>query len=133
MSRDMSFEEFFRELAHLENKVIESVEIAVNEVAEDLLSISQELAPLDEGGLMESGSTEPAVYQNGEIKGRVGYTKEYAIRMHEDVYNLGETSKQKPNVDGMTPGRKYLSKPLDKYGQKYTDHIMSKMEGALND
>jgi hypothetical protein len=126
---EMSFEQFLNELTHMEHDAIAEVEIGVNEVCEDLLSVSQKLAPLDEGGLMESGSVTPAVNQGGEIKGQVGYSKEYALRMHEDVYNLGATSRQKPSVDGMRVGRKYLSQPLDKYGQKYTDHILSKIEG----
>jgi hypothetical protein len=130
---DISFDQFIRELTRMQSDVIEVVEVAVNENLEDLLSVSQHLSPLDEGGHMESGSVDPAVNRNGEIKGKVGYSKEYSLRLHEDVYNLGETSAQKPNYDGMEVGRKYLSRPLDKYGEKYADHIGKKIEGALND
>jgi hypothetical protein len=128
---EMSFEQFMSEISRMEERVIQDIEVGVNEVLEDLLSVSQKLAPLDEGGLMESGSVNPVINQGGEIKGQVGYSKEYALRMHEDVYNLGEISRQKPSVDGMSVGRKYLSQPLDKYGQKYVDHIASKIEGDL--
>lgn len=127
----MSFDQFIRELSRIEDKVIENVEIGVNEVLEDLLSVAQALSPLDEGGHMESGSVEPVTTQGGEMKGSVGFSKEYSLRLHEDVYELGDTSKQKPDYDGMKVGRKYLSRPLDTYGDKYIDHIISKIEGDL--
>jgi hypothetical protein len=129
---DMSFDQFARELAQVEREVLDNIEVGINEVLEDLLSVAQALSPLDEGGHMESGSVNPiSIGSNGESKGQVGFSKEYSLRLHEDVYNLGETSKQKPNVDGMKVGRKYLSNPLDKYSEKYIDHILSKIEGDL--
>jgi hypothetical protein len=131
MSREMSFEQFARELSRMERDVIDNVEVGINEVLEDLLSAAQALSPLDEGGHMESGSVDPVKKQGDEIKGRVGFSKEYSLRLHEDVYELGETSKQKPDFDGMKVGRKYLSRPLDKYSDKYIDHIIKKIEGDL--
>jgi len=100
------------------SKDVEDVaEQALNVSAEDLLSDSKELAPLDEGGLRENGSVEPAQKQGDEIVAKVGYSKEYALRMHEDYYN--------PQHAGT--GRKYLEKPTRKNGQKYADYLAEKM------
>lgn len=109
-----------------------AVEQALNECAEDLLNAAQSLAPLDEGTLMGSGSVDPAIKQNDEMEARVGFNTEYALRMHEDIYNLGPISKQKPSFDGMPVGRKYLSRPLQKYEQKYIDYIASKVDEVMN-
>lgn len=125
--KEMSMDDFIVELGKVEKDVIKNVEVGVNEVAEDLLSVSQKLAPLDEAGLMESGTVEPAKNTFGEIKASVGYNKEYALRMHEDFYNLGETSRRKPRVDGMEVGRKYLERPFVKYEDKYAEHITKRM------
>ena len=127
----MSFDQFIRELSRVEDRVIQNVEVGINESLEDLLSAAEALSALDEGGHMESGSVEPVTTQGGEMIGRVGFSKEYSLRLHEDVYNLGETSRQKPDFDGMKVGRKYLERPLDKYSDKYIDHIISKIEGEL--
>jgi hypothetical protein len=129
---EMSFDQFARELGRMQREVLDSAEVAINESLEDLLSAAQALSPLDEGGHTESGSVNPISIGNGaESKGQVGFSKEYSLRLHEDVYNLGETSAQKPDFDGMKVGRKYLSRPLDKYAEKYINHIVSKIEGDL--
>lgn len=126
---EMSFEQFAREIAQMQREVLDDIEVGINESLEDLLSAAQALSPLDEGGHTESGSVNPiSIGNDGESKGQVGFSKEYSLHLHEDVYNLGETSAQKPDFDGMRVGRKYLSRPLDKYADKYIDHIVSKME-----
>lgn len=130
---EISFDQFLRELSRMSDKAADALEIGTNEVAEDLLSVAQKLAPLDEGGLMESGSVEPAKNENGTITARIGFSKEYALRRHEDFYNLGETSSKKPGVDGMKVGRKYLEQPTFKNSEKYVDYLGSKLEGVLDD
>jgi hypothetical protein len=107
--------------------VIESV----NMVAEDLQNASSSLAPLDEGGLMQSGNVTSATKVGDEVIASVGFNTEYALRMHEDIYNLGETSEKKPDFDGMKVGRKYLQQPTEKYGQKYNDFIAEKVKGVF--
>ncbi len=118
------------QLANLFEKASEEIESkmseGVTEVAEDLLSISVKLAPLDEGGLMENGSVDPAKKEGSDIVARVGYSKEYALRRHEEMYNLGKTSAQKPSIDGMSVGRKFLEQPSVKYGEKYAEYLGNK-------
>lgn len=96
-------------------------EQTVNENAEDLLSLSVDLAPLDEGGLRESGSVDPAKKKGNNIEARVGYAKEYALHMHEDYYN--------PTTPGT--GRKYLEKPTRENGKKYAERIGEKVGDAF--
>ncbi|WP_404403805.1 hypothetical protein [Jeotgalibacillus malaysiensis] len=124
----MTPEQFAKELEAYAKEKILDIESGVNQVAEDVHSTSQKLAPLDEGGLMESGSVEPAVTSGSKIEAKVGYNKEYALRMHEDIYNLGETSRKKPNVDGMTVGRKYLSQPLEIKSDQYMNFIFDRLK-----
>lgn len=131
--KTIKLEDFGAELQRLAKEAITGVETGVNEIAEDLLSSSQKLAPLDEGGLMESGTVEPARNSGGNIVAKVGYNKEYALRRHEEFYNLGERSRAKSGVDGMQIGRKFLEQPLTVYSDKYIKHIISRMLGDSNE
>lgn len=125
--KTIKLEDFGDELQKLALEAVNNIEKGVNEVAEDLLSASQKLAPLDEGGLMESGNVDKAVNLSGSIKASVGYNKEYALRMHEDFYQLGDTSARKSGFDGMQVGRKYLEQPLTIYGVKYIEYLTERM------
>lgn len=127
--RTMNLGDFGAELQRMAAEAVTNVEKGVNEVAEDLAATSQKLAPLDEGGLMENATVEPAINTSGTFTAKVGYNKKYSLRMHEDYYNLGATSASKPSVDGMTVGRKFLAQPITQYRDKYMKHIADKMLG----
>lgn len=129
---DMSMEDFLKQLDIMKDDVIENVAVSVTEVAEDLLNTSAQLAPLDEGGLMESGSVDPARLEGNKFVAQVGYNKEYSLRMHEGIYNIGATSASKPSVEGMTVGRKFLEQPVIQKGEKYAEHIAKKMGDIIN-
>jgi len=121
---------FAAELQRLALEAVTNIEVGLNEVAEDLGAASQKLAPLDEGGLMENATVEPAINAGGTITAKVGYNKEYSLYMHEGFYNLGATSASKSGFDGMSVGRKFLGQPVTAYSQKYMLHIMTKMMGG---
>lgn len=129
--REMNLEDFGAELLAIANRTILNVEKGINEVAEDLGATSQKLAPLDEGGLMENMTVEPAINSGGEITAKVGYNKKYALVRHEGFYNLGATSAAKPGVDGMSVGRKFLSQPITVYRDKYNKLILKRMVEAI--
>lgn len=129
----MSFEEFARELQRLTEEGLRNTEVGINEIAEDLLSTSQKLAPLDDGGLMENGTVEKATKTGSEITAKVGYNKVYALKMHENFYSLGATSSRKPSFDGMRVGRKFLEQPVIQNGDKYADHLAKRVGGGFND
>ncbi|MEC1786084.1 hypothetical protein [Schinkia azotoformans] len=126
----MNFDDLSKIFIEVSKGTESLAEEAVNEVAEDLLKVSQDLAPQDQSFLMGSGSVDPAHKNGTDIVSSVGFNTEYAKRMHEDFYELGDISKQKPNVDGMKVGRKYLEQPTKKYGDKYSDYVATKIEGA---
>ncbi|EJL1640139.1 hypothetical protein NL868_001317 [Shigella flexneri] len=123
---EFSLEDFVYEISRAANEFINDVKIGANEVGEDLLSVAQHLSPLDEGGHMQTGRRNPATFDGSNVTVKVGFNKEYSLKLHEDIYNLGKISAQKPSYDGLAVGRKYLSRPLYKNGQKYTDYIVDK-------
>ncbi|MBU9714420.1 hypothetical protein [Evansella tamaricis] len=123
---NMSFDDLAKMLNSAPDKLEAKLIEGMTENAEDLLSVSQQLAPLEEGGLMESGSIEQPQKVGNEIQAKVGYSKEYALRRHEDIYQLGPVSAKKPKVDGMHVGRKFLEKPSKKYGEMYSERLMEK-------
>ncbi|WP_214480969.1 hypothetical protein [Bacillus sp. SM2101] len=126
--KELNLDQFEMFLDNFTDDVVDEVIVKTNEVAEDLLNASQNLTSIDEGDLTASGSVTPASRQGDKIVASVGYTEEYALKMHEDFYELGERSKQKPSFDGMKVGRKYLERPLKKYNDRYMDHIGSAYE-----
>lgn len=104
-------------------KIDEVAEQVLNVISEDILNQSVKLAPLDEGGLRESGSVTPAKKEGNEIAAYVGYSKEYALKMHEDVYT--------PSTPGT--GRKYLEKPIKQNAQKYADYFAEKIGDVFDE
>jgi hypothetical protein len=131
MSKEMSFDSLIDMLDFADEEGVALAEEALNENAEDLLSKSQDYAPILEGDLMGSGAVDPATRETESLKARVGYSKEYALRMHEDVYNLGELSEQKQSTTGKKVGRKFLQRALVENGEKYNDNILNKVKGAF--
>ncbi|WP_416147897.1 hypothetical protein ACM26V_16840 [Salipaludibacillus sp. HK11] len=127
MAKEMSMEQFAKELLRLEKVAVNNIEKKVTIIAEDLASASQRLAPLVEGGLMENATVEPAKNNGKEIIAKVGYNKKYALVRHEGFYNLGETSRRKSGFDGMSVGRKFLGNPVTVYSDKYMQFIMDAM------
>lgn len=128
---ELNFDQFINMLDTISEDAEKEIEQGLNEIAEDLLNASQHLTPIDKGDLTANGSVDPARLEGDEIKSRVGYSKEYALRMHEDFYELGEQSKDKPVFDGMKVGRKYLERPSRKYGEKYAEYLASKVNGVF--
>lgn len=123
MAKKVNLKQLAKVFAEASKEVEDVAEQALNVIAEDLLSESIDNAPLDEGGLRENGSVEPASKEGNEIVAYVGYDKEYALRMHEDFYNA-----QVPST-----GRKYLEKPTTQNAQKYADYLASKMGEVFDD
>jgi hypothetical protein len=117
---DLDFTQFINELETVTDKMESEIEQGLNENAEDLLNASQNLAPLEQGFLRESGSVDPAKVVSNYIVARVGFSTEYALRMHEDFYT--------PSVEGT--GRKYLSKPTQTNSDKYAENLLDKMKGV---
>lgn len=111
-------------------KLDKAAEEGMNKIVTDLLRVSSEAAPFEEGDLERAG--EKAVFSTrDEVIGVVGFEVynrdfEYATWIHEDeTYNLQEGSlmKGKKPAKGMSGrtyavDRKYMSRPL--YGEANT-------------
>jgi hypothetical protein len=119
---DLTFEQLIKEFSNITDDVETKIEQGLNEVSEDLLNLSVNLAPKDQGFLRQSGSVDPAIKQGNEIVSRVGFNTEYALHMHEDFY--------RPSVPGT--GRKYLEKPTMENAQRYSDYLADKVRKAFD-
>lgn len=101
---------------------------AMEDVLNDLVKASSGAAPHDEGTLEKSWSKEIAKDGDGyvgtvsySVRGENGYN--YAIKMHEQQYKLGEKSLAKGGGTGMSGanysvGSHFLMRPL--YGEEAT-------------
>ncbi|MDX3398447.1 minor capsid protein [Streptomyces sp. ME01-18h] len=86
--------------------------------AEHVLAESQEVVPLDEGPLQNSGT---ASVNEGDLAAAVSYDTPYAVRQHEELdYRHA-------------PGRtaKYLERPLNAERQQVQALIAAQMRRAL--
>lgn len=92
-------------------------EAAMNDVAHFLVGEARNRAPVDEGNLVNSISG--AVQRNAKSSSAVVYVPsnspaaQYAIPMHENVYNLGPNSKAKQSKVDVVVGRKYLTRAIE--------------------
>lgn len=115
---------------------------ALGDCIDDLVRTSSQSAPHDEGVLEKSWSKEIAFNGNqpyGEVsysvKGKSGYN--YALKMHEGGYQLGEGSLAKRGGTGMSGksypvGPKYLTGVLNGEKDAYRKHIEQALAGVTN-
>ena len=141
---DIDTRTFLKEIDKFEKDVKLNLVNSINDCAEDLLNKSQALTPLLTGDLQSSGSVTKATKDNLDAK--VGYNSKYAIYQHEKPYSnkiykayyrgryigtvvggRGVFTRNKPGVDGMAAGRKYLERPIKKYKDKYLKYKNSNL------
>lgn len=119
------------------NAIVKEIERAsknaLEDIMNDLVKASSGAAPHDEGTLEKSWSKEISQGNDGYIgtvsyavRGENGYN--YAIKMHEQQYNLGEKSKAKGGGTGMSGanyqvGSHFLTRPLHGEEQTYKKYI----------
>lgn len=127
---ELNLEQFLKELDVVTDKTILKAEEGINMIAEDLLLEAQDRAPHDQGDLASSGSVEKANRNSGDIVAKVGFSSEYALRRHEEVYNLGEGSTSKQQANGKKVGRKYLQRAITDNHDKYEDIFLHKLKEA---
>lgn len=118
------------------------VQNALMETMEDLRRCALGFAPKDTGHLESSGRVEIRKTKN-TIVGSVTYevtadSYNYAIKMHEGFYNLGDGSRAKSGgtskfgVVKHTVGRKYLEEPFKQLLPAYVTHIGEVIERTIN-
>lgn len=105
------------------NRVIaqtpQRVHRALDEIANDVSGEAKDLAPFREGHLTESIRGEVVQDRNTGKTAAVIYipanhqAASYAIKMHENTYNLGPGSMAKQQRTGKPIGRKFITRALD--------------------
>lgn len=131
-----------RALKDVEHKVDKAAQEAMEAIVTDLVRVSSEAAPLEEGDLERAG--EKAVFStNDEVIGVVGFEVynedfEYAEWIHEDMsYNLQELSLAKKDAKGLSGksypvDRKYMTRPLYGEADHYKKILDRHVEKALS-
>lgn len=135
-----------RRFKQYSRKVKQSTKNAMQDVLDDLVRTSSQSAPHDEGILEKSWSKE--VKMSGDTtKGFVSYTVNavggdggkfnYALKMHEEEYNLGKKSEEKTGGVGMSGksysvGTGYLGDVLKGETDTYSKYIEKVIRDASN-
>jgi hypothetical protein len=113
-----------------------ALKVAMEDVTDDLVRVSSEIAPHDKG-ILEMSHGKEIKYDGFSAVSTVSYSVReanrtysfnYALWIHEGTYNLGPGSLAKPGTEGMSGkhydvGPKYLTRPLEGEGETYKDHI----------
>ena len=135
-----------RDLERLMGKIKPATKQAIEDCTDDLIRVSSEIAPHDVG-ILERSFAKDIVEHAQEIISTVEYSVSethsggnynYAMRMHEDDYNLGPGSRAKPGTEGMSGkhydvGNKYLQRPLEGEVKAYTKHVKNEVERAIRE
>lgn len=131
-----------KKLANSQAKLDRAAAVGMNKVVTDLLRVSSEAAPFEEGDLERAG--EKAVFSStNEVIGVVGYEVynrdfEYAAWIHEDEnYNLQEGSLSKVPAKGKSGrtyevDRKFMSRPLYGEADYYKRILEEEVEKAFS-
>lgn len=135
---------FLRNLDWTDQKVRNAAERGMNDVVDELVRVSADIAPHD-AGILDKPSAERSVkWQGDTVIGEVVYSiKEsnkkgkhwnYAQWTHEDPnYKYGEGTLAKSGTQGWSgqhyePGRKYLERPLLGEAKAFYDHIAKEIK-----
>lgn len=113
---DLDAGAFIRSIDFLIPKVAKASDDGEDEIADELLRLSQHEVPKDEGVLEGTG-----VADRDKQGAYVGYNKPYAARLHEHPeYNFQKGRKGK-----------YLEDPIKQNISVFREHYMDKIKGAL--
>lgn len=80
MAIDINNKDFFNRTRKLRAQIEEKAHEAVNNVADEIMRLSQFEVPHDTGRLQNSGHVE----QRGQLAAIIGYNTVYAARLHEN-------------------------------------------------
>ena len=139
---DIDFKEFLKTLDLSDKRVDEASNLAINDMTDELTRIASDIAPIDKGTLRISNTkTTKKNWYNGMYEGSVSFSVledgfNYALYMHEGVYELGEQSKQATGTTGWSGkryevGRKYLQRPLDGEREAFIEFYRKSIDKAV--
>ena len=121
---------FRKRMALYNRRVFGSVSKAMRENGDDLLRKSIELAPVDEGTLIRSGSRELRGKDLGSIEVLVGFNTPYAANLHETMIPApggtkrpGPRTSQKLGNEFGRAGGWYLRRPLVGRVERYARRV----------
>ena len=115
-----------KNMRRLTREAIDAMEDQNLKNAEELLSDAIDLAPQLSGDLIDSANVQFVRQNKGLFIHFVGFNTPYAVRRHEDVYNPGPITRQKPGA-----GRKYLSRPFNKKRKVFEKRLKNAIERRL--
>ena len=105
------------------NKILKTIPSraysALNEIANDVSGEAKDLAPVKKGFLQESIRGEVVKDNLGNTSAAIIYVPSnhqastYAIKMHENTYNLGKGSVLKQQRTGKIVGKKFITRAID--------------------
>jgi|SRR6476469_6065202 len=114
-------QDFGKVLAQAEQAIRAAMVQGVHEACDDLLSVSRDEIPYDQGDLSNSGLAAVEATATG-ANGAVGYDTPYAARQHEDPTLRHQDGRK----------ARFLGDPLRENADRYLDHIASTINNALS-
>jgi hypothetical protein len=123
-----------RSLDECDKAVQEAAAAGVYEAASAVQKTAQELSPFLHGDLEASAQTQlvrSTPDRPVAIVSFGGTAAKYALRRHEEACNDGPGTLNKPAVEGIRPGRKYLENALKLRTKQIMEHIARKVGEAL--
>jgi hypothetical protein len=128
--------------ASILREVSQASKQAMTDVTNDIAKASSGATPHKTGKLEDSYSTEVGYDSAYKLFGEVSYSVvaqngyNYAVKMHEEQYNLGTGSRNKPGGRGMSGntyavGNHFLTRVLEGEKATYTRHIDNSIKNAL--
>lgn len=140
MSLEIDFGPMLKTMEALERDLTDKhVVQAMREDVADLKVASVALIHVDTHTAEKSAYSRVTATPN-KIVGEVGFTAQaedgypYVPRLHEDLtLGVGPKTEQKPAYDGMEPGAKFLSRPAEKYRDKYVQNLADGVSKAIEE
>jgi hypothetical protein len=132
MSLELDTGDFLAQTALAEQLSELAVHDELENIGDDLIRISSNIAPISTGTLRKSHSKEVLKGKNGHsveiafsaIEDSVRYGMfNYALWTHEMEYDKGPRSAAASGTDGYEVGNKYLERPLYGESEKYLEWL----------
>jgi hypothetical protein len=99
--------------------------LAMDHAGLQLLSEAQDKCPIDKGDLQNSAVEEPAKFDGNTVTKKLGFTKEYAAAVHENL-NANFNTDANPNAQP-----KFLENTLRDWQGRFGKHLADSIrEGA---
>lgn len=114
-----------RRMKRIRRNVNDAISDKMDEIADELLQESRDLAPQLTGKMIATAGTDKADARDS-FKRTVFYTEPYAIYQHEGHFNPGPITATKTGA-----GRKFLQRPFDAKKRDMILRISREIERAI--